>query len=327
MIVHTNNRFEINNNAFVPSDLFDISNNLKHFTSQGVMVAMPRLLDAQKLHLSLSYIPSDKIYNSSKTHPRTMESQNLRDTMFQTTPTNPGANISKDPPTITNLFSNTRLILSISLLFRFFLLLWGEYQDTHSPLKYTDIDYLVFTDASRYLHTNQSPYLRDTYRYTPLLAWLLYPTAFGPRWFSFGKVVFAVGDVVTGYLIFLLLKQRMHKAKAMQYACIWLLNPMVANISTRGSSEGLLAVIVVGMLWAVETGRTRLGGCLLGLGVHFKIYPFVYAVSLVVWLDGGKTGGLGGSGLLGGLVNAKRAQLALFSFLTFSGLNMLMFRL
>jgi phosphatidylinositol glycan class M len=250
------------------------------------------------------------------------------DTMSQITPTKPGNPVPKSSSTITNLFSNTRLILTISLLFRLLLLLWGEYQDTHSPLKYTDIDYLVFTDASRYLSTSQSPYLRETYRYTPLLAWLLYPTSLSPRWFGFGKVVFAVGDVVTGYLIFLLLKQRMHKAKAMQYACIWLLNPMVANISTRGSSEGLLAVIVVGMLWAVETGRIALGGCLLGLGVHFKIYPFVYAVSLVVWLDGGKTGGLGGgSGGLGGLINGKRVQLALFSFLTFSGLNMLIFHL
>jgi phosphatidylinositol glycan class M len=245
--------------------------------------------------------------------------------------TNPEETTPKGPSTITNLFSNTRLILSISLLFRAFLLLWGEYQDANSPLKYTDIDYLVFTDASRYIYNNQSPYLRDTYRYTPLLAWLLYPTAFGGRWFCFGKVIFAVGDVVTGWLIFLLLRQRqgMDKAKAMGYACIWLLNPMVANISTRGSSEGLLAVIVVGMLWAVQTGRTRLGGCLLGLGVHFKIYPFVYAVSMVWWLDRSKTGSWDGrsGGIFGGFVNRKRVQLALYSFLTFSVLNMLMFRL
>jgi phosphatidylinositol glycan class M len=241
--------------------------------------------------------------------------------MSPITPTKPGTLNPKSSSTITNLFSNTHLILTISLIFRLLLLLWGEYQDTHSPLKYTDIDYLVFTDASHYLSTSQSPYLRETYRYTPLLAWLLYPTSLSPRWFGFGKAVFAVGDVVTGYLIFLLLKQRMARGKAMQYACIWLLNPMVANISTRGSSEGLLAVIVVGMLWAVETERVALGGCLLGLGVHFKIYPFVYAVSLVVWLDGGKAGGRGG------LVNGKRVQLALFSFLTFSGLNMLMFHL
>ncbi|KAG2163276.1 hypothetical protein JADG_003015 [Aureobasidium aubasidani] len=172
----------------------------------------------------------------------------------------------------TKLFSNTQLIFSISILLRAVLLLWGEYQDAHSPLKYTDIDYLVFTDASRYVYHNQSPYLRDTYRYTPLLAWLLYPTAWGNRWFCFGKAVFAAGDIVTGYLIFdLLKKQGMEKAKAMGFSCIWLLNPMVANISTRGSSEG--------------------------------------------------------GGWLGGLINRKRVQLALFSFVTFMGLNLLMIKL
>ncbi|KAG9949896.1 glycosyltransferase family 50 protein, partial [Aureobasidium melanogenum] len=229
--------------------------------------------------------------------------------MSQTISGEPGGPASKKSSTITNLFSNTRLILSISLLLRAALLLWGEYQDANSPLKYTDIDYLVFTDASRYVYHNQSPYLRDTYRYTPLLAWLLYPTAYGGRWFCFGKAVFAVGDIVTGYLIFLLLqRQNMDKGKATGFASIWLLNPMVANISTRGSSEGLLAVIVV--------------------GVHFKIYPFVYAVSMVWWLDRRQAGSWDGrGGMFGGLVNRKRVQLALFSFITFAGLNMLMFRL
>ncbi|THX19664.1 hypothetical protein D6D17_01156 [Aureobasidium pullulans] len=229
----------------------------------------------------------------------------------------------------TRLFSNTQLIFSISILLRAVLLLWGEYQDAHSPLKYTDIDYLVFTDASRYVYHNQSPYLRDTYRYTPLLAWLLYPTAWGNRWFCFGKAVFAAGDIVTGYLIFdLLKKQGMEKAKAMGFSCIWLLNPMVANISTRGSSEGLVAVVVVAMLWAARCGWVRLAGCLLGLGVHFKIYPFIYAVSLFWWMDRRQAGSWDGrGGWLGGLINRKRVQLAMFSFVTFMGLNLLMVKL
>jgi phosphatidylinositol glycan class M len=176
--------------------------------------------------------------------------------------------------------------------------------------------------AARYVSHGTSPYLRDTYRYTPLLAWLIYPTAWGGRWFSFGKAIFALGDVVTGYLIFLLLKKRaMPEAKAMGYSCIWLLNPMVANISTRGSSEGLLAVIVVAILWAAENRHARLAGCLLGLGVHFKIYPFVYAISLFWWMDGKQAGSWRD------IVNRKRIQLVLCSFITFSLLNMLMFKL
>src|SRR5262249_45723908 len=64
----------------------------------------------------------------------------------------------------------------------------GLHKDATPPVKYTDIDSLVFTDASRFLSRGGSPYDRETYRYTPLLAWLLLPTT---RWFSFGKAVFA----------------------------------------------------------------------------------------------------------------------------------------
>ena len=77
----------------------------------------------------------------------------------------------------------------------------------------------------------------------------------------------------------------MTKERALKYACIWLLNPMVATISTRGSSEGLLAVMVVALLWAVTRRRIVLAGMLLGLSVHLKIYPFIYGASIVWSLE------------------------------------------
>ena len=202
-------------------------------------------------------------------------------------------------------------VLALSGLLRAAMLLYGLHQDATSPVKYTDIDYLVFTDAARYAHTGgwgwgwgwgggggggggggMGPYERETYRYTPLLAWLLVPTAWGGRgWFSFGKVLFAAGDLVAGYGIArLLVRTRgMPQATALKWAAAaWLLNPMVAAISTRGSSEGLLGAMVVALLAAVYARNWCAAGAWMGLCVHWKIYPVVYAVAIVWWMGGEK---------------------------------------
>ena len=186
-------------------------------------------------------------------------------------------------------FFTTPKVFSSAILLRIILLFYGLFQDAYSPLKYTDIDYYVFTDAARYVSRGLSPYQRETYRYTPLLAWLLLPTTWGgTAWFSFGKFIFALSDVVAGWLIVLVLRSPagggMAADRALKFASIWLLNPMVATISTRGSSEGLLCVIVVALLWAVMHRHIKLAGVLLGLAVHFKIYPFIYATSIIWYL-------------------------------------------
>jgi len=126
----------------------------------------------------------------------------------------------------------------------------------------------------------------------------------------------------------------MAKDKALKYASIWLLNPMVANISTRGSSEGLLAVMVVALLWAVLRGRAALAGVLLGLAVHFKIYPFIYAVSIFWWMDRRVVGSWDGnwrdrqgSSMVREFFNGQRRRLVLCSFASFMALNVLMVNL
>lgn len=155
---------------------------------------------------------------------------------------------------MTSFFDSPSKVIGASIALRAVLLVYGAWQDAHSPIKYTDIDYFVFTDAARYVSRGASPYARDTYRYTPLLAWLLLPTTWDsiPGFFAFGKALFALADVVAGWLIAKVLVSAygMSPSRALKYASVWLLNPMVANISTRGSSEGLLGVLVVGLLWA-----------------------------------------------------------------------------
>lgn len=234
-------------------------------------------------------------------------------------------------PWLTRLTS-LKWTVSLGIILRLSLIIFGTYQDAHSPIKYTDIDYYVFTDAAQYVSKGLSPYARDTYRYTPLLAWLLVPTAWSPSalWFNAGKVLFAASDVVAGLLIVKTLQaaRGMSRARAVKYANLWILNPMVAQISTRGSSEGLLLVIVVSVLWAVHADRVRAAGVLLGLAVHLKIYPFVYAASIFWWIGprgGQQKGGDGLAGLLKRLAGRRRVELAAYSAVTFMVLNAVMY--
>ena len=238
---------------------------------------------------------------------------------------------------LSTIFSRPYLVFGAAIVFRLVLLFYGRWQDANSPMKYTDIDYLVFTDAARFIARGRSPYDRATYRYTPLLAWLLLPTTWETKtipnnvWFDFGKGLFAAGDIVTGWFIMRILveKQNMSVERALKYASLWLLNPMVANISTRGSSEGLLAVIVVALLWAVLQRRVSLAGVLLGLGVHFKIYPFIYTASIWWWL-GSDESAPGPSDILSKLkanCTKDRMLLARESFAIFMALNGIMYYL
>jgi phosphatidylinositol glycan class M len=245
-------------------------------------------------------------------------------------------------------FAHSSPVYLAAFLLRVVLLLYGLYQDSHSAVKYTDIDYLVFTDASRFVWGGGSPYARETYRYTPLLAWLLIPTAWrtssptsrvgDAAFFAFGKAVFAIADLVAGWFIERVLRREgegggsgMDAARARKFAAIWLLNPMVATISTRGSSEGVLGVLVMALLWAVLSKKVTLAGFLLGFAVHFKIYPFIYATAIIWWMDEEKMGAGTASekentmlDRLRGFITPARTRLALVSLATFTGLNILM---
>lgn len=239
---------------------------------------------------------------------------------------------------LSTFFQSARAVFSASIILRAIFLLYGLWQDANSPMKYTDIDYNVFTDAARFISRGQSPYARDTYRYTPLLAWMIYPTVWPGRfWFSFGKVLFAVGDVAAGWMMLRILKEygKMNDEQALKFASIWLLNPMVATISTRGSSEGLLGVFVTALLWAVLAKQIPVAGFLLGFAIHFKIYPFIYAASIVWWLDDERIGQKkeksknvshpSAFDQLFSFLNTERMYLAIYSLLTFAVLNVAMY--
>ena len=114
--------------------------------------------------------------------------------------------------------------------------MYGDYQDRMMEVKFTDVDYRVFTDAARHVHYGGSPYERHTYRYTPLLAWLLLPNIFiSPL---FGKFLFGMFDVIASALIYNFVKsERFPEDVAMKCSCFYLFNPLVAAVSSRGNAD------------------------------------------------------------------------------------------
>ncbi|KAJ1892257.1 GPI mannosyltransferase 1 [Kickxella alabastrina] len=178
----------------------------------------------------------------------------------------------------------TRNVFVGGLLLRVGMLLFGLWQDAHMTVKYTDIDYSVFTDAARFVWAGGSPYQRSTYRYTPLLAWLLTPNIWLHA--TFGKWLFVACDCAVGALITRILRARkIDDSTTAAYAALWLLNPQVATISTRGSAESVVCAAVMAALYAFQRRSLVLGSTLFGLAVHLKIYPIVYALPLLVALD------------------------------------------
>jgi len=184
-----------------------------------------------------------------------------------------------------------RGVIFLGLGVRVFLIFFSFFQDAYFKVKFTDIDYQVYSDAALHVLRGESAFERQTYRYTPLIAYLLVPNhvAFG----AFGKAVFSNADILISILHLKLLecwesrepessfRRSRHLVSAL---ALWLFNPYTATISCRGSSDSISSLCLMLMLLRVQARKYGSAGFWFGLAVHIRIFPIIYVLPLLLHL-------------------------------------------
>lgn len=206
----------------------------------------------------------------------------------------------------------------VNIVLRLALIVYGEVQDCWSAVQYTDVDYRVVTDGARHVWLGESPYDRHTYRYSPLLAYLMVPNVIGHKFL--GKLIFAACDLLVGLLIRRIVVQEFletfrenatavqqqvrtrlptrsvdalqlpvkYQDKAVLSALVWLYNPFAMVIGTRGNGDSIICLLVLWTLQLLLTSKQGFAqhfvtGLIHGLAIHYRVYPIIFSVAYYLY--------------------------------------------
>lgn len=181
------------------------------------------------------------------------------------------------------------LFFALAFAIRIGLIYVAHIVDTTSTTnKYTDTDYDVFSDAAQHVANGSSPYARHTYRYTPLAAYIclvnvwVHPLA--------GKVVFCICDMIMGVIYWKFVDSQLETAYSKTcdryiFNAFYLFNPLIIAMSTRGSNDNIISMLVFIAIYLLLKRQYALAGFIYGLSVHFKIYPIIYSFVFYFFID------------------------------------------
>ena len=221
-------------------------------------------------------------------------------------------------------------IIAAGIGFRSIFLIIGVWLDQDSfnlGLHFTDVDYVVFSDAGKAIYNEGSPYERPTYRYPPLLAMLCLPNHY-LSWPLFGKALFVVADALLAGCIYKIVlerdldsdtnttraeeeevphpetrvgmgeqtktKESKQEKYAQWWALAWAFNPLSSIISARGNADSLTNVLILMTINGVLRGKRNdkyrhmiAAGSAFGLAIHLRLYPVIYAPAFWLYLTSG----------------------------------------
>lgn len=141
---------------------------------------------------------------------------------------------------------------------------------------------------------------------------------------NYGKVFFSIVDILSGITIYsILTTTKIETKNALLYTSLWILNPLVIVITTRGSSDTVECYLVFLTIQFLIQKKIVVAAIIFGLSVHFKVYPIVYSLLFFLYCyqlkDGKRSNGM--NALVFAFVSGFTFVLLTYAFYRFYGIT------
>lgn len=176
-----------------------------------------------------------------------------------------------------------RRLVIYGLILRLLMLAYSVFHDRYFRVKYTDIDYAIVVNAAKEMVKGGPIFGGTTFRYTPLLAVLMLPAVYIANFM--GKIILIAADLGAAIFCYRFLRFYATEKSSRRTVSIFILfNPVVLNVSTRGNSDMLLTLMSMYALLCFQEKKYYRSAAMLGFSIHFKIYPVIYVLPLMLGL-------------------------------------------